>query len=625
MFSRPPAPGTDARHAFAEPVAETIARVRSRSFAAVRLFGTVLGVPNAMVTLLVAWLGGALTPAVALFVGVQVALIACAWTLRSRLDRVGGILIVAAATVLGLGNLWVWGFTVGFGLMVAWACVACATFYGVRAGLAAWVIAAVTLAGYIGLRHAGLVPAPAGIGAVSAATPLLVRYAVTIVAVTGILVMMMAALVEGFERATHSLADAAARERDERTHRLESERRAAAHLLEAQARSYSLLHAAMEATADGLLIVDCDGTVRGANQRFYEMWRIPPPTPADAGDAQLLDAVAAQLADPDGFRDKVRDLYARPLAESRDVVTFTDGRVFERVSRPQFLAEVPVGRVWSFRDVTDARQQEARLWQAQKMEAIGVLASGIAHEFSNLLTVIGGRAGLIRRQVSHGDPARSDADALIAAADRASALTRHLAAFSRRQVLQPRVLDVNQVVTGLMELMVPLVGERITCDVRLAGDVWPVCVDPAQMEQALLRLVVNARDAMMPGGGHIVIESRNVWLQAGDPRLQGDLMPGAHVHLAVIDSGPGLDADAQARAFEPFFVPRAGGHEAGAGLALAMVHGIVGQSGGHISVSSDPLQGRTTFDILLPRAGAPVPTPAAPQPAGIAAEQAPLL
>ncbi len=615
----PPVPGFDVHRALGEPVADTIARVRSRSFAAVRLFGTALGVPNAIVTLLVAWSGGSLSPAVVAFVAVQLALIACAWALRSRLDRVGGVLIVSAATVLGLGNLWVWGFTVGLGLMVAWACVACATFYGVRVGLAAWAIAAATLAAHVGLQHAGLAPVPAGLGAVSPATPILVRYVVTIVAVTGILVMMMAALVEGFERATHGLAEAAARERDARSQHLESERRAAGHLLEAQARSYSLLHAAMEATADGLLIVDRDGTVRGANQRFYEMWRLPSRTPADdAGDAQLLDAVAGQLVDPDAFRDKVRELYAHPFAESRDLVTFTDGRVFERVSRPQFLGAVPVGRVWSFRDVTDAREREARLWQAQKMEAIGVLASGIAHEFSNLLTVIGGRAGLIRRQVSYGDPVRGDAEALIAAADRASALTRHLAAFSRRQVLQPRVLDANQVVTDLMGLIVPLLGERTACDLRLAGDLWPVCVDPAQLEQVLLRLVVNARDAM-PEGGRILIESRNVLLLDGDPRLQSDLGPGPHVHLAVTDSGPALDADALARVFEPFFVPRAGGGEAGAGLALAMVHGIIGQSGGHISVASDPLQRRTTFDILLPRAGEPLTASAAPQAASLAA------
>jgi signal transduction histidine kinase len=172
-------------------------------------------------------------------------------------------------------------------------------------------------------------------------------------------------------------------------------------------------------------------------------------------------------------------------------------------------------------------------------------------------------------------------------------------------VLRPRVIDVNRVVADLMELMTPSIGEQIACDVRLDGGLWPVCVDPVQMEQVLLRLIVNARDAM-PEGGRLVVTSRNVVLEPGDSRLQGALEPGPHVHLAVSDSGPGLDADAQARAFEPFFVPRAGASQAGGGLALAMVHGVVDQSGGHTSVSSDPAVG-TTFHILLRRADVQTP------------------
>lgn len=593
--------------ALAEPVAETVARVRSRSFAAVRLFGTALGLPNALVTVYVAWLDGSLTPSVLAFVGAQLALIAAAWCIRARLDRFGGALIVAAAAVLAVGNLWVWGFTVGLGLTVAWACVGCATFYGVRAALVAWGIAAATLGVYIALHHVGAVPSPVALGAVVPATPVMVRHSMAILAVAGMMLMMMAALVDGFERSTQGLSQAAARERAERAIRLEAERRAARELIESQSRDYSLLQAAMQATADGLLIVGRDGRVRGANEQFFSMWRIPPSLAAGADDARLLGFVVDQLERPDDFLDKVRELYAQPTAESRDTLTFKDGRVFERVSRPQFLGQETVGRVWSFRDVTEARRREAQLWQAQKMEAIGVLASGIAHEFGNLLTVIGGRASLIRRQVSFDDPRRGDADALIAAADRASALTRHLAAFSRRQVLQPRVVDMNAVIAGLLGLVVPLLGEHIDCEVRLDERLWPVRVDQPQMEQVLLRLIVSARDAM-PDGGRIMIESRNVNLDLGDPRLQGDLEPGPHVYLAVSDSGPGLDVDTQARMFEPFFEPRNAGGQAGAGLALAMVHGVVGQSGGHVSVSSTPPQG-ATFGILLRRAEVPTEAP----------------
>lgn len=600
MHPVPPVPEADPAGNLADPVSDTIARVRRRSFAAVRLFATALGLPNAIVSLYIAWLSESITPAVVTFLIVQVALIAGSWGIRTRLEWFGGAFIVAAAAMLGLGNLWVWGFSVGVGLTAVWACVACAMFYGARAALVAWGVTAASLAAYIVLHHVGAIPTPAAAGAVVPATPIMVRYSMAILAVSGVMLMMMAALVEGFEQATHGLAEAAAREGSERATRLEAERRAANDLLEAQNRAYSLLQAAMQATADGLLIVDRDGKVRGANQQFFAMWRIPPELAAGADDAALLAFVLEQLADPDAFLGKVQALYSHPSAESRDTLAFKDGRVFERVSRPQFLGPEAVGRVWSFRDVTDARRQEARLWHAQKMEAIGVLASGIAHEFSNLLTVIGGRAGLIRRQVPFADPVRGDVDALIAAADRASALTRHLAAFSRRQVLQPRMVDLNRVVTDLVGLMDPFIGEGLVCDVRLDHGLWPVWVDPGQMEQVLLRLIVNARDAM-PGGGRIVIESRNVSLGAGDPRLQGGLEPGPHVLVSVSDSGPGLDAAEQARVFEPFFAPRAGSGQAGAGLALAMVHGIVGQSGGHISVSSEPARG-TTFDILLRRA-----------------------
>jgi nitrogen-specific signal transduction histidine kinase len=267
-------------------------------------------------------------------------------------------------------------------------------------------------------------------------------------------------------------------------------------------------------------------------------------------------------------------------------------------------------------DVTEQRKLEEQLRQAQKLEAIGRLAGGVAHDFNNLLMVISGYAELLIQSLPRGDRRRESSENILRAADRAGDLTRQLLAFSRRQVLRPSVVDLNAVISNLQKMLRRLISEDIELAVSLAPELGRVRIDPGQLEQVLLNLAVNARDAM-PRGGKLAIHTANVAPDDARAAPGAQLRPGAYVLLSVADTGVGMDSEVRARLFEPFFTTKRQGR--GTGLGLSVVYGIVEQSGGSIQVDSRPGQG-TTFRIYLPRVETPLQEPTAATPAPAAQE-----
>ena len=245
------------------------------------------------------------------------------------------------------------------------------------------------------------------------------------------------------------------------------------------------------------------------------------------------------------------------------------------------------------------RQSEAQLRHAQKMEAVGRLAAGVAHDFNNLLTAIIGYTQLMQRRFPADHPAARDAEEVLGAAERAASLTRQLLIFSRQQVLEPRVLDLNSIVTDMDRMLRRLIGADIDLLTAPARDLGRIKADPGQIEQVLVNLVVNARDAM-PSGGKLTIETGNVELDEHYVRDHPLARPGQYVILTAADSGCGMDPETQARIFEPFFTTKGVGK--GTGLGLSTVHGIVQQSGGHIEVYSEVGMG-SVFKVYLPCVG----------------------
>ncbi|MBZ5682440.1 MAG: GAF domain-containing protein [Acidobacteriia bacterium] len=262
-------------------------------------------------------------------------------------------------------------------------------------------------------------------------------------------------------------------------------------------------------------------------------------------------------------------------------------------------------------DITEHKRLEDQLRHSQKMEAVGLLAGGVAHDFNNLLMLVQGHNERLRARLAPGDPAHKEAVGIEHAVSRAAGLTRRLLAFSRKQVLQPKVLDLNEVLTEVGKMLDHLIGKDITLQVTPSPSLWPIKADPGQLEQVILNLAVNARDAM-PLGGQLIIETRNAEISKARSPLDDDALAGKYVILIVRDTGVGMDAETQAHIFEPFFTTKEPGK--GTGLGLSIVYGVVKQTGGWTRVESNPGRG-TTFEIYLPRAEEP-PAAAKSKPAG---------
>ncbi|MEA2640746.1 MAG: hypothetical protein QOF51_2140, partial [Chloroflexota bacterium] len=328
-------------------------------------------------------------------------------------------------------------------------------------------------------------------------------------------------------------------------------------------RSLSLLRATLDSTTDGIIVVDRAGRVVDYNQKYVDMWGIPEETIASRDHDAILALVRDQIRDSEGFIAAIKQLRADPFTESDDVLELTDGRIVERHSQPQWVADESVGRVWSFRDITaerrraeDAlRQSEEQLRQSQKMEAIGQLAGGVAHDFNNLLTAINGFSELVLVRMEVDDPLRPFVQEIAKAGERAHALTGQLLAFGRRQVLQPEVLSMSAIVADMATLLQRIIGEDVELTTAVAPDLGVVRADPGQLGQVILNLATNARDAM-PKGGQLTIEAANVQVDSHRSKNPSALRPGRYIALRVSDTGLGIDAETLPHIFEPFFTTK---------------------------------------------------------------------
>jgi two-component system cell cycle sensor histidine kinase/response regulator CckA len=355
--------------------------------------------------------------------------------------------------------------------------------------------------------------------------------------------------------------------------------------------------ALVENSSDALLLIDAEGRISYLTPSSERHLGWP--------SKQMVGRSIFDFIHPDDrelVTTRMAEMLSNPLRSVSQEVRFKhsdgDWRIMEGLGVNR-LSDPSVGAiVINARDITERRKLEEQLRHAQKMEAVGQLAGGVAHDFNNLLTAILGYCSLMLDDVPDGDPIRQDLIEIQSAGERAASLTRQLLAFSRRQMLQPQIVDINTVVKQLEKLLRRLISEDVELVTVLASDLLMVRVDPASVEQILVNLAVNARDAM-PLGGQLTIETANVEIDEAYVVTHVVMEPGQYVMMAVGDTGCGMDAATRARVFEPFFTTKEQGK--GSGLGLATVYGMVKQSGGYIWVYSEPEHG-TVFKVYLPQA-----------------------
>ena len=356
------------------------------------------------------------------------------------------------------------------------------------------------------------------------------------------------------------------------------------------------LAAIVESSDDAIVSKDLDGTIRSWNPAAERIFGY---TAAEVVGGSIFQLIPQEL------HDEEHSLLAR-IRRGEHVAHYETERVRKDLRRIRIsltlspLYDVSgrlIGASAIKRDVTAQRTMEHQLQQAQRMEAVGRLAGGIAHDFNNLLTVINGLTLLTIPHLGEGTRERGNLEQVAKAAERAAALTQQLLTFSRRQLSEVEALELNEVIRGVESLLRRLIGEHIALDIRLAHDLGRIRANRVQVEQIVMNLVVNARDAM-PDGGSLTIQTENVSLGGLFVHERLRLEPGAYVVLSVRDTGQGMDAVTQASIFEPFFTTKGPGH--GTGLGLATVYAIVQQAGGAVYVYSEQKLG-TIFKVYLPR------------------------
>jgi len=359
-----------------------------------------------------------------------------------------------------------------------------------------------------------------------------------------------------------------------------------------------LLRQIIDANPSLIFVKDWDGRFVLVNQATAEIYGTTVESLIGKTDADFnpnADEVAHFLHDD---RDVMSSGHPRFIGEERVTNPVTrETRWFQTIKVPLRMPDVETSTMLGVAtEITERKRLEEQLMQSQKMEAVGQLAGGVAHDFNNILTAIVGYTDLLAAELHGHERQLEDLEEIRKAARRAAALTRQLLAFSRKQVLEPRIIDLNGVVMNLDKMLRSLISENIELKTDLAADLAAARADPNQIEQVVMNLAINARDAM-PDGGTVTIETRNATLDDAYAAQHVSVIPGDYIMLAVTDTGCGMDEPTKSRIFEPFFTTKPVGH--GTGLGLSTVYGIVKQSGGNIWVYSEPGKG-TTFKIYLP-------------------------
>ncbi len=375
-----------------------------------------------------------------------------------------------------------------------------------------------------------------------------------------------------------------------------AQKQAEALLREAAAKSESKVNAFFELSPDLLVVVDVresgEVVIDDINPRTEAVWER---ARSEVVGKSLQRVVQAEIASD-------IERYARECFQLGTPISYMAKRRYPSRSAYIDVSVAPIGGsrsvMFSARDMTEQRRVEEQLRQSQKMESVGQLTGGLAHDFNNLLTGVTGSLDMLQRRVEQGRVSEVGryVDAAQGAANRAAALTHRLLAFSRRQTLEPKTLDANRLVKGMEDMIKRTIGPEITLEVAAEAGLWPVQIDPGQLENALLNLSINARDAM-PGGGRLTIETSNDWVDERTAR-ERDVPPGQYISICVSDTGTGMPPDVIAKAFDPFFTTKPIGQ--GTGLGLSMIYGFARQSGGQVRIDSEVGTG-TKVCVYLPR------------------------
>ena len=354
----------------------------------------------------------------------------------------------------------------------------------------------------------------------------------------------------------------------------------------------------MENLQYGVVFENADRTIALTNLTFCSMFGVAPGPEQIIGTdcRKAVKDCMGLFIDPLRFVQRIEEVIRNGRVVANEELQLVDGRIFERDYVPIVSDGAMHGHVWQYRDITDRKQLEIQLLHAQKMEAVGELAGGVAHDFNNILTAIIGYGNLLKMKLDASDPLHLYVEHILTSSEKAANLTQSLLAFSRKQVINPKPLNLNSVVEKTEKLLSRLIGEDIRLQTLFHNRDLIVMADSMQMEQILMNLVTNARDAM-PHGGNLIIETRAVYLDGEYVRKHAGEKPGMYALISVSDTGVGMDRDLKERIFEPFFTTKEVGK--GTGLGLAIVYGIIKQHDGFIEIDSEPGKG-TTFRILLP-------------------------